>query len=278
MTGSPPAAPANSRPGSTHPRRQTRPSRSARPGRGSRSAGRDRIAAGSAAIARGSRRTRARTRNSSGPSARGPVAAHCAQPHVEQLGRHRGACAMAAWHATRRHDGRHAVRMAARWALDFALPPRCAGCGTIVGDVHSFCPDCWRQIEFLGDSRLLDLRPSAAGDRADRSAAPALRGRRGSRGRARRWLMTICRAASPSASNMGARSRSRGRWRATWRRWSATARTAVLVPVPLHRTRLWWRGFNQSALVARELSRRLDIRGRSVRCSAGSGARRRSRE
>jgi ComF family protein len=34
---------------------------------------------------------------------------------------------------------------------------------------------------------------------------------------------------------------------------------AVLVPVPLHRTRLWTRGFNQSALVARELSRRLDI-------------------
>jgi ComF family protein len=34
---------------------------------------------------------------------------------------------------------------------------------------------------------------------------------------------------------------------------------AVLVPVPLHRSRLWRRGFNQSALVARELSRRLRI-------------------
>jgi ComF family protein len=33
----------------------------------------------------------------------------------------------------------------------------------------------------------------------------------------------------------------------------------LLVPVPLHRTRLWWRGFNQSALVARELSQRLRI-------------------
>ncbi len=33
----------------------------------------------------------------------------------------------------------------------------------------------------------------------------------------------------------------------------------ILVPVPLHRTRLWSRGFNQSALVARELSRRLRI-------------------
>lgn len=33
----------------------------------------------------------------------------------------------------------------------------------------------------------------------------------------------------------------------------------VLVPVPLHRTRLWQRGFNQSALVASEISRRLGI-------------------
>jgi predicted amidophosphoribosyltransferase len=43
------------------------------------------------------------------------------------------------------------IRTSARWALDFALPPRCPGCGTIVADVHSFCADCWRQIEFLGD-------------------------------------------------------------------------------------------------------------------------------
>jgi len=34
---------------------------------------------------------------------------------------------------------------------------------------------------------------------------------------------------------------------------------ALFVPVPLHRVRLWQRGFNQSALVARELSRRLGI-------------------
>ena len=42
------------------------------------------------------------------------------------------------------------VRTCARWVLDFALPPRCAGCGTIVAEVHSFCADCWKQVEFLG--------------------------------------------------------------------------------------------------------------------------------
>jgi len=33
----------------------------------------------------------------------------------------------------------------------------------------------------------------------------------------------------------------------------------VLVPVPLYRTRIWRRGFNQSALIASELGRRLAI-------------------
>src|SRR5207302_6060482 len=39
-----------------------------------------------------------------------------------------------------------------RWALDLALPPRCTGCGTMVAEVHSFCADCWKQVEFLGES------------------------------------------------------------------------------------------------------------------------------
>jgi len=40
----------------------------------------------------------------------------------------------------------------------------------------------------------------------------------------------------------------------------ATDGERLLIPVPLHRSRLWWRGFNQSALVAAELARRLGIR------------------
>lgn len=33
----------------------------------------------------------------------------------------------------------------------------------------------------------------------------------------------------------------------------------MIVPVPLHRSRLWWRGFNQAAMIANELSRRTGI-------------------
>jgi len=33
----------------------------------------------------------------------------------------------------------------------------------------------------------------------------------------------------------------------------------LIVPVPLHRRRLWWRGFNQAAILAEEISRRLAV-------------------
>ena len=44
----------------------------------------------------------------------------------------------------------------------------------------------------------------------------------------------------------------------------AESADTLLVPVPLHRTRLWRRGFNQSVLVASELSRRLNLRSNHV--------------
>ena len=150
------------------------------------------------------------------------------------------------------------VRIGARRVLDFALPPRCAGCGTIVPDVHSFCAECWSQIDFLGESGChccgLPLQATEQTTCARCLAVPP----------------RIARTRTAVA--YGELSRSLA-IRLKYGRKVAVARTmahymaplvkpdgdAILVPVPLHRTRLWQRGFNQSALVARELSRRLKL-------------------
>src|SRR3569623_1846328 len=42
------------------------------------------------------------------------------------------------------------IRTALHEVVAFALPPRCPGCGTVVGEDHSFCLDCWRSLDFLG--------------------------------------------------------------------------------------------------------------------------------
>jgi len=150
------------------------------------------------------------------------------------------------------------LRSAVRWALDFALPPRCAGCGAIVGEVHSFCLDCWKTIEFLGNSgcetcgtplqateqktcgaclarppRIARTRAAVAYDELSRSLAIRLK-----YGRKVAIARTMARYMAPLVGEGGDR---------------------VLVPVPLHRSRIWRRGFNQSALIASELARRLGI-------------------
>jgi len=152
---------------------------------------------------------------------------------------------------------------AARWALDFALPPRCAGCGIIVADVHSFCPDCWKQIEFLGLSGCVTCgMPLQATEQATCGVCLA-RPPRIARTRAAVAYDEISRglAIRLKYARKVALARTMARYMAPL---VGDAPDRLLIPVPLHRTRLWSRGFNQSALVARELSRRLGIPAASL--------------
>jgi ComF family protein len=150
------------------------------------------------------------------------------------------------------------LRTAARWALDFALPPRCAGCGTIVSEVHSFCPDCWRQIEFLGDSGCSVCGLPLAATEMTTCAVCLARPQRIARTRAAVAYGELSRslAIRLKYGRKVAIARTMARYMAPL---VASSADPVLVAVPLHRSRLWGRGFNQSALVARELSRSLDI-------------------
>lgn len=145
-----------------------------------------------------------------------------------------------------------------RSVLDFALPPRCGGCGAIVEDVDSFCTDCWRKLEFLQGGctrcglplkgteaetcgaclaqppRLDRIRAAVAYDDISRSIALRLK-----YGRKTALARTMSRYMRPLFGEL--------------------PRDTLLVPVPLHRRRLWSRGFNQSAIVARDLSRRTGL-------------------
>jgi ComF family protein len=144
------------------------------------------------------------------------------------------------------------------WALDFALPPRCAGCGVIVGDVHSFCPDCWKQVEFLGDGGCATCGMPLQATEAETCGACLARPPQIARTRAAVAYSELPRslAIRLKYGRKVAIARTMARYMAPL---VSADGEAILVPVPLHRSRLWRRGFNQSALVARELSRRLSI-------------------
>lgn len=151
------------------------------------------------------------------------------------------------------------ARNFARAALDFALPPRCAGCGIIIGEVHSFCPDCWKRIEFLGDAGCTICGTPLAATDADTCAACLARPPRIARTRAAVAYDELSRnlAIRLKYGRKVAIAKTMARYMLPLV--GAAGSDRVIVPVPLHSARLWWRGFNQSALVARELSKGLGI-------------------
>ena len=159
--------------------------------------------------------------------------------------------------------GRQAVAMAQaqlrtlglHWALDFALPPRCGGCGAIVEQVHSFCADCWKQLEFLGNGGCLTCGLPLQATDAEMCAACLAKPPRIERTRAAVVYDDISRSLvlRLKYGRKEALARTMARYMAPLI--ASELVEGVLVPVPLHRTRLWQRGFNQSVLLARELSR-----------------------
>ena len=147
---------------------------------------------------------------------------------------------------------------ALRHLLDFALPPRCAGCGTIVQEVHSFCSDCWTQVEFLGDSGCTTCGMPLEATDADLCGACLARPPRIQRTRSAVAYGELSRsiAIRLKYGRKVALARTMARYMAPL----VHSEDAILVPVPLHRGRLWQRGFNQSALVATEIARRIGVR------------------
>src|SRR5579859_8306653 len=127
-------------------------------------------------------------------------------------------------------------------ALSFALelaaaalaPPRCAACDQPVRLLKTFCPPCASTVV---PAPRLGLSGVAAFDYEGAMARAIVRLKYERRPDLARPLGDLLwRALAPLRETMG---------------------EAVVVPVPLHPTRLVERGFNQSALIARRVARGL---------------------
>lgn len=153
----------------------------------------------------------------------------------------------------------------ARPMLDYVLPPRCPGCGTVVETDHRFCAACWVQLDFL------------TGTGCARCSIPLdpFHGKASQSGDEMGDALTCgpCLAAPPSFDGVVAavaygEVARRVALRLKYGRRTGLARTiatilsprlvpqpALFVPVPLHRWRMWSRGFNQSHAIGTALAR-----------------------
>jgi ComF family protein len=153
------------------------------------------------------------------------------------------------------------VRIALRYVVDFALPPRCPGCGVITPDPHRFCLACWRSLTFLGEPCCARCGlPFDYGGGEDAECGRCLaHPPRFDRLRAAVAYGETARAVALKLKYSGRPGMAETLARFIERHLDARAGEALLVPVPLHRWRIWKRGYNQAALIASALSRRTGL-------------------
>ncbi len=146
----------------------------------------------------------------------------------------------------------------ARSALDAVLPPRCLSCGAVVAGEGALCPSCWAGLAFIaapycaccGLPFAFEVAPDALCGECLRAEPPF--------GRAR---AALCYDDASRPLVLAFKHGDGTHAAPAFARWMAQAAGELLreadlvVPVPLHRWRLFRRRYNQSALLARALAR-----------------------
>lgn len=146
-------------------------------------------------------------------------------------------------------------RLPLRLIADAALPPRCPGCSAVTRRDHQFCARCWGELRFLAPPWCARCHTPFTVDRGDDAACGRCLAQppRHAGVRAAVAYDDISRAIALRLKYQGHIAYAETVARHMVRLMPEGA--GLLVPVPLHATRLWRRGFNQAALIARSLAR-----------------------
>lgn len=152
----------------------------------------------------------------------------------------------------------YSVPSVLRQFFDLMLPPTCAGCGEVAEGEHVLCPTCWATLRFISHPCCdacghpfeyevpgLTLCGACVRDRPPYAQARA----------------ALLYDAASKDFILSFKHADRTELATLLAKWLAQAGAAflpgtdVLVPVPLHWTRLFSRRFNQAALLAQALGR-----------------------
>lgn len=135
-----------------------------------------------------------------------------------------------------------------------ALPPRCPCCGEVVDGDHRFCAACWRGLTMIAPPWCASCNLPFEFDRGDAQCGQCLAEPPAHDGvRAAVAYGAVARTLALRLKYGGRTSHAATAARLMARHLPDGAE--LLLPVPLHRWRIWGRGFNQAALIAQGLAR-----------------------
>lgn len=140
---------------------------------------------------------------------------------------------------------------------DFLYPPRCPLCGDAIEAQSGLCADCWSGLAIPGEPACASCqRPLGDTSLADSLCAPCMAEPPRHAGIAaatlyndtsRQLVLRFKHGGRIALASMMARQ--------MLSRLGELPGQALLVPVPLHRWRIWRRGYNQAALLAQEIGK-----------------------
>jgi len=145
------------------------------------------------------------------------------------------------------------LRRSATSVANLLLPPRCLCCGGGIGGEGELCPSCWRSITFLGEPRCACCGRPFPYDAGAGARCGACLGDPPPYDRARAVFRYDERS---RRLVLGFKHGDRTHGAAAYGRWMRRAAGEILadadllLPVPLHWTRLFARRYNQAALLA----------------------------
>lgn len=146
--------------------------------------------------------------------------------------------------------------------LDLVFPPRCPLCGEAVGGQTGLCAACWSQLVLPGDPACIRCgRPFGEGMPEGATCAPCLAQPPRHDGIAAATLYNDASRRLVLALKHGNRVSLAPMMAGLMAAKLAFAGPGwLVVPVPLHRWRLWRRGYNQAAELGRTIARRTGAR------------------
>ena len=157
--------------------------------------------------------------------------------------------------------GQRLLRLLTR-VFDVLMPPQCLRCGMIVETTGTLCPSCWPQLRFIDGPCCAVCGVPFEVDLGEKAICGECARARPSYGRARAVLV-YDDGSKPLILKF--KQGDRGDAAVAYGRWMARAGAEILtdadllVPVPLHWTRLFARRYNQAALLAYAIGRLVGV-------------------